>query len=250
MTRAIRLEVRKLRRLRQLPVLLALIVAVAALSSVSLFSSAAQQDFDNPAALPWESLLMSYTMMAAMTSPILTAVLASRQTDIEHAASGWILAGTAGFTPGTLVRAKQAMLSILVAAGVALQTAMVVGMGFALGIQVPFDPGPWLGYTALLALINAALLALHTVLAATLENQLVGVGIGMFGAFIGVFSLLIPPAITRFIPWGYYAMISQVTYTDRALVRITPPYAWIAGFLVLVGVLFALATRRFDRIEG
>ena len=45
-------------------------------------------------------------------------------------------------------------------------------------------------------------------------------------------------------------MISQVTYTDRALVRITPPYAWIAGFLVLVGVLFALATRRFDRIEG
>ena len=38
--------------------------------------------------------------------------------------------------------------------------------------------------------------------------------------------------------------------TERLIVRITPPYAWIAGFVLLVAALFVLATRRFDRIEG
>lgn len=250
MTRAIRLEFRKMRRLRQVLVLLAMVLAVAALSSVSLFSAGVRQDFGDPTARPWESHLMTYTMMAAMTSPILTAVLASRQTDIEHSANGWILAGTAGVTPGVLVRAKLAALSVLLTGGVAVQTALVAGMGFVLGIRVPFDPAPWLGYAALLCLVNVALLALHAVLAAVSENQLVGVGIGMLGAFAAVFSLLIPPVITRFIPWGYYAMISQVTYVDRVIVRITPPYAWIAGFVLLVAALFVLATRRFDRIAG
>lgn len=142
MTRAIRLEFRKMRRLRQVLVLLAMVLAVAALSSVSLFSAGVRQDFGDPTARPWESHLMTYTMMAAMTSPILTAVLASRQTDIEHSANGWILAGTAGVTPGVLVRAKLAALSVLLTGGVAVQTALVAGMGFALGIRVPFDPAP------------------------------------------------------------------------------------------------------------
>ena len=37
--------------------------------------------------------------------------------------------------------------------------------------------------------------------------------------------------------------------TLSSIVYITPPYAWIAGFLILVGIVFAVVTRRFDRIE-
>ena len=96
------LEFRKMRRLHTLPLLIGLIAAVAALSSASLFSGRTHEMFDNPAAHPWASLLLSYTMMAAMTSPILVAVLASRQTDIEHSGVGWTLAATAGH-PGNIV---------------------------------------------------------------------------------------------------------------------------------------------------
>lgn len=67
MIRAIRLEFRKMRRLRTLPILTVLVVAVAALSSISLFAGSTRATFDDPAAMPWASLMLTYTLMAAMT---------------------------------------------------------------------------------------------------------------------------------------------------------------------------------------
>lgn len=130
-----------------------------------------------------------------------------------------------------------------------LQTLSIVAAGLVLGIGVPIDPAPWGIFTILLILVDLAFLALHLWFAAVVENQLISVGIGMLGAFIAVFMLLVPPVYSRFLPWGYYAGISQVTTADNAIVYTTPVYGWIAGFLVLVAVCFAFATRRFDRIE-
>ncbi|MEV0732915.1 ABC transporter permease [Polymorphospora sp. NPDC050346] len=249
MRRAVTLEFRKMRRLRTGLVTAILVVAVAALSSASLFSGCTRDTFDDPSAAPWAALLLTYTLMAAMTSPILTAVLASRQTDIEHSGVGWTLASTAGYTPGTLCRAKLAALSLVLLPGVIGQTLLVIGAGMLAGIRVPLDPGPWIGYTALLFLLDIAFLALHIWLASIVENQLVSVGVGMLGAFLAVFTLLMPGVISRIIPWGYYAMISHAGQQGGNVDYITPPYAWIAGFLILVGVVFAVVTRRLDRIE-
>ena len=139
MIRATRLEFRKMRRLRTLPILTILVVAVAALSSISLFAGSTRETFDDPAAMPWAALMLTYTLMAAMTSPILTAVLASRQTDIEHSGSGWNLAGSAGYTPGLLCRAKLAALSLVLLPAIVAQTLLVIGMGKLAGITVPLD---------------------------------------------------------------------------------------------------------------
>jgi len=247
--RAVRLEFRKMRRLRTGPITTILVIAVAALSSASLFSGGTRDTFDDPNAAPWPALLLTYTMMAAMTSPILTAVLASRQTDIEHAGAGWTLAATAGYTPGTLCRAKLAALSLVLLPAVIAQSLFVLGAGRVAGIQMPLDPGPWIGYTALLFLIDVAFLALHIWLAAIVENQLVSVGVGMLGAFLAVFTLLMPGVISRIIPWGYYAVISHAGQQDGGVIYITPPYAWIAGFLILAGAVFTLVTRHLDQIE-
>lgn len=249
MIQVLRLEFRKMRRLRVLPILLTMVAAVVALSSISLFSPSSQEGFEDPASTPWAGLLLGYTMMAAMTSPILMAVLASRQTDIEHTGGGWFLSQVAGFAPGQLLRAKFASLSLLVVGAVALQSLAIIGLGIAAGIRVPLDLSPWMTYTGLLILVNIAFLALHLWLAATVENQLVGVGLGMVGAFISVFLLLVPPIYARFLPWGYYATISQVGTDGQGIIFVTPPYLWIAGFLILVAALFTIATRRFDRIE-
>lgn len=238
-----------MRRLRTGPIVTILVLAVAALSSISLFSGGTRRTFDDPEAMPWVALMMSYTFMAAMTSPILTAVLASRQTDIEHSGAGWTLASTAGYSPGALCRAKLAALSLVLVPAIIGQTLLVLAIGAVAGIRVPLDAGPWIGYTLLLFLVDVAFLALHIWLASVVENQLISVGIGMLGAFLAVFMLLMPGAVARVIPWGYYAMISFAGQQDDTISYITPAFAWIGGFLVLVGVVFVLATRRLDRIE-
>ncbi|MEV4569434.1 ABC transporter permease [Nonomuraea sp. NPDC049419] len=245
----IRLELRKMRRLRTTPILIVLVVAVVALSSASQFSGTARASFDDPAAMPWASLLLSYTFMAAMTSPLLTAVLASRLTDIEHAGVGWTLAATAGRSPGALCRAKLAALALVLLPAVAAQSLLVIGVGLVAGIRVPLDAGPWLGYTALLFLMDVAFVALHVWLAAVVENQLVSVGVGLLGAFLAVFCLLAPGLFARLVPWGYYAVISYATQRGGDVVYASPPYAWIAAFLLLAALVFALATRGLDRVE-
>ncbi|MEA5053111.1 MAG: hypothetical protein VB093_06670, partial [Propionicimonas sp.] len=71
MRRAVRLEFQKMHRLHTAPIVIVMTVAVAALSCASLFSGSTRETFDDPAATPWAALLLTYTMMAAMTSPIL-----------------------------------------------------------------------------------------------------------------------------------------------------------------------------------
>lgn len=243
------LEFRKMRRLRVGFTLVAMVAVVVGLSGISLFSASSQKGFDDPAAAPWAGILVSYTMMSAMTSPIFMAVLASRQTDIEHSGGGWFLSQMAGVSPGRLLRAKFVALAVLTAGAVVAQTAGLVAMGLFAGIQVSLDVVPWVIYTALLILVDVAFLALNLWLAAVVENQLISVGIGLIGAFVATFMLLTPPSIARFLPWGYYAMISTITTDGRDLIHTTPPYLWIAGFLALAAACFVLATRRFDRIE-
>ena len=249
MREAIGLEVRKARGLRVLPVCSVMVAAVTALSCASLMSDTAREGFGDPSAQPWESLLMGYVMVSAMTSPVLVAVLAGRQVDIEHQGRGWILSRTAGFPPGLLCRAKAVLLGTLLAAVVAVQTLLVVTAGLAAGITVPLAPGVWVRYAVGLLSVDLALLCLHVWLAARVENQLVGTGVGLLGAFCGVFSLLMPPALARFLPWGYYAVVSPVGMSDAGFVPVAPDYGWLIAFLVFAAVLFGVLTRRFDRME-
>ncbi|AYD90168.1 ABC transporter permease [Actinomyces lilanjuaniae] len=249
MRRGIMLELRKTRRLRTRPLLASLVVAVAALSCLSLFAGSTRDSLDDPQARPWAALLLTYTFMAAMTSPLLTAVLASRQTDIEHSGQGWVLAATAGHTPGTLCRAKLVTLALLLLPAVAVQSGLVVAVGVLAGIRVPLDTGSWAGYTLLLYLLDVAFCALHIWLAARVDNQLVSVGVGTLGSFLAVFSLLMPSAVSRLIPWGYYAVISHAGQEGDRVSYVSAPYGWVAGFLVLVAVVFTVVTRRLDRVE-
>lgn len=238
-----------MRRLRTIPVVAALVVAVALISSVWQFSSSTQTTFDDPSQVPWAAFLLTYTLMAAMTSPLLTAVIASRQTDIEHTGAGWTLAATAGYTPGHLCRAKLAALAIILLPATAVQTTLVIGAGLIAGMPAPTDLGPWVGYTIWLYLINTAFCGLHIWLAAAVENQLISVGIGMLGAFLAVFSLFLPAAVTHVIPWGYYAVITHITQNGDEVAYATPSYVWPVAFLIIAAAAFVAGTRRLNRIE-
>ena len=97
--------------------------------------------------------------------------------------------------------------------------------------------------------MDLALCAFHVWLAAVVENQLIGVGVGLIGSFIGVYMLLAPASVARLVPWGYYAVISCARMEGATARYTAPAPGWVAGFLVLSAVLFAVATRRLDRIE-
>ena len=251
---SIGLELSKMRRLRTVPVAAALAAATVALSAANLFSASARAGFSSPGSHIWEGLLLNYTLMSAITGPILAAVLASRQTDIEHSGAGWMLFATAGRTPGALCRAKVAALSPVIAPAVACQSLALVGSARLAGVAVPLDPGPWALYTAGLIAVDLAMCAFHVWLAAVRENQLIGVGVGLLGSFTAVYMLLAPSWVARLVPWGYYAVIScarvgTVEANAHDALYTTPPLGWVVAFLILAAALFTAATRRLDRIE-
>ena len=241
-------EILKMRRLRVLLVTALLLVASIAMSGLELSSLARQGHLSEPSAQPWTALLLSMAMFNALTQPIFVAILASRQTDIEHSGAGWNLAATSGLTPGALCRVKLAALTLPIA-----QSAVLIVVARSMGLSLPLDAGPWVVYTLLLALVDTAMCAYHLWLAAVVENQLVVMSAGLLGGFIGVYMLLAPPVLARLLPWGYYAVITPAKVSmvngHDAYEYISVPAGWIAGFAALTAVVFTVVTRRLDRIE-
>ena len=251
--RSVGVELLKMHRLRVLLIAILLAIASVAMSSTNLFSQSTIRSLDNPAAKPWAMLLLGTAFVNAMTGTVFVAALASRQTDIEHSGAGWNLAATSGLTPGALCRVKLAALTLLIAPTVVLQNSALIIFGRIMGISVPLDVGPWATYTTLLICVDLAMCAYFLWLAAVVENQLVVVSAGLLGGFTGAFMLLAPASVARLLPWGYYAVVIParfVTSGDKTGYEyISPPSAWITGFLILTTLAFAFATHRLDRIE-
>ena len=245
--RSVGVELLKMRRLRVLLITVLLVIASVAMSSIDLFSQSKIHSLADPAAKPWASLLLAMVLFNALTQPIFVAVLASRQTDIEHSGAGWNLASASGLTPGALCRVKLAALTLLIVPAAVIQSVALIAVARMVGLSLPLDVGPWVTYTLLLALVNTAMCA------AVVENQLVVMSAGLLGGFIGVYMLLSPPMLARLLPWGYYAVITpaKVSMVDGHGVHeyVQFPMGWIVGFLVLTAAIFTAATRRLDRIE-
>lgn len=243
-------EFAKMRRLWVAPVTAAMVAAIWLLSVAGLGSKSARSGFSNPAAHPWETLLMVLCVVAPLVSPIVIAVLASRQVDIEHQGHGWLLAETSGVGPGQLCRAKFVAVGAVLGAATLSESVLVAAAGRVAGISVAFPWSRWASYTACLLLVNLVVLAFHLVVAARVDNQLVGLGLGVLGAFVAVFSLLLPEWVPFAVaPWGYYALSMPVTFQQRGLVLVTPPYPAIGAAAFGCFAVFLLVTARFDRAE-
>lgn len=237
--RAFVTEFAKMRRLRVVPLATILIAVVAGTTSISLLTTGNSRP-------SWDVLLMSYVLVAAMVSPLLVAVLASRQVDIEHTGGGWNLTGGLGISTGLLCRVKLAAIAAVLAIIVAAQTALIIAAGSLAGASNQFEITRWLGYACCLFGVDVAFAAAQVWLATAFENQLIGLGIGLLGSFIAVFCELLPPWLAQLVPWGYFAVISPVGIVDQVTVPITPAYGWLLGFWVLIGVGFAAATSRIE----
>ncbi|MCI2423732.1 ABC transporter permease [Saccharopolyspora sp. K220] len=243
-------EFAKMRRLRVVPVAVVMVIGVLALSCVELTNPGFLESVGDASGQPWQRLLAGMTFGVPMLSPILLAVLASRPVDIEHQGNGWLFSQTSGMTPGYLCRIKFVAVGAVVVVATLVQSGLVFAVGKLVGITVAFPAGQWLGYTAAIVVVNLVLFALHLVLSARVDNQLLALGIGVLGVFFAVSSTGMPRWLAHFFPWGYYALATPVDYRDGALVSLSPSYLSVLALGVVGGALFLLITRLFDRREG
>ncbi len=250
--RAVANEFAKMRRLRVAPVAGVMVVGVVALScAAALGNPGFLESVDDPSEHPWRWLLGGMALAVPLVSPILLAVLASRQVDIEHQGNGWLLSQTSGLTPGHLCRAKFAATGAVVVAATLAQSGLVVAVGLALGITVAFPAGQWLGYTAAAVVVNLVLLAFHLLLSARVGNQLVGLGVGVLGVFVALTSTGAPAWLAHLLPpWGYYALVTPVGARGSGMVSLDPSHLSVVALGAAVGLLFMLVTRLFDRQEA
>lgn len=246
--RAVANEFAKMRHLKAGLIATVMLVAVLGLSLIGLLSD---PYFDPAVTTAWYALLAGLSLGTPLIAPLLLAVLASRQTDIEHQGNGWLLQTTAGTTPGALCRAKFYALGIIVVLTTVAASLMSLALGRVLvGISAPLPIGHWAGFTACVLVVNLVLLAGHILLAAKVENQLIGLGIAVLGTLLGLFSKNLPDALAHITPWGYYALAEVANYQDGAMVALPISYPSFVGLAVVAGVVFVLITSRFDRQEA
>lgn len=246
----LRVEYAKMRRLRSCWVAVALGLAGMVLTSMRLADQGYLERINHADTYHWEGQALSLVMIQAMTGPLLAAVLASRQVEIEHLSNGWTSAGLSGQRPGQLCLTKWLALTPIVAMVTGGQFIGTLVLSRLAGAQAELSIPVWIGLLASSTLVTLTLLGAHLWLSAIVENQLVALGVGVLGAFTGVFSLLMPQWLAYSLPWGYYAVVSPYAVTDaQTLKQVTPSWVALAIFLLVSSFALLAAKRRLDRKE-
>ncbi|GAA4793106.1 hypothetical protein FRX94_12850 [Corynebacterium canis] len=205
------LEWFKMRRLHLIPIML--VPTAAGFLFASRFFSGDEQK-------SWEDALLALSMAMSLTMPLVLAVVATRQTDIEHSSGGWLVAASIGSNPGALCRAKFFALAPIILAVTTLSVGFHILLGKLSGLG-PIAEGNqyWVSFWLGLCVVNLWLIAFHIVLSARFESQAIGMGIGVVGAFIACFSYLIPTdsIAVKILPWSYYANATTATFNAEGI---------------------------------
>lgn len=242
----VRIEFAKFRHLRLSVVSAALTLGVVALTVIGMLGGAPQGDSVAPT---WGLPLAGMSLAFPLASPLLIAVVASRAIEIEHQGNGWLLARTSGITPGRLCRAKFAATAVFVTAATVLGSVAALALGTLAGVAEPLPAGLWVGFTASAVIVALAVLAAHVIVSASVDNQLVALGLGIVGTVVALCSFGLPSWAAHVTPWGYWSLIAAADYEGDSVVTTTPSYGSVAALAVVATAVFAYATRRLDRQE-
>lgn len=237
-------ELLKMRHLR-LPLLL--LVLTLGVVGVSLLSALSSPDFDPDSPAAWDLLLGGAPTAWALIAPLLLAVMASRQVEMEHRSGGWLLSATHGVPPGRVCRNKVLALGIPVAGATITASLLLIAAGLALGITADVPALRWAGFTASVVVVNLVILAVHIALSARVDNQLIALGVALLGTVVALFAGAFPTPVPHLTPWGYYSLAAAADYQGDQLTAVTPDYFGVAVLAVIAAAGFLLLTRRFNR---
>lgn len=208
---------------------------------------------DNPLE-GWQDILYSFPLLNAMMFPIIAAAIASRIADIEHKGQTFKLLETMQ-TAGQLFDAKYLCAAWYVLLTVTWQVVIMLVSGVTFGFYgMPLATHVVFYYLATL-LTTLAILLMQFILSLLTANQMIGMILGLIGAFVGLFSLFLPPSFQSFLIWAYYGVLQNVGMDWNRELRTVhyyyTPCNWV-GLGILCGifiVLYLLGRHLFTRKE-
>lgn len=168
----------------------------------------------------WMLLLYNLAMVDAIVLPLSVAVLASRSCELEHRGCTWKLLETMA-SPGKLYAAKLAWGALVLAALLAVRSALFLAMGAALRFPGAVPWGRFGVFTLLSWAVSMMVYALQQGLSLYCANQAAALVCGIAGSFLGILSMLFPPALIRCVPWGYYGLLALVRMDWNEATRVT-----------------------------
>lgn len=247
--RALRNEFAKMRHLRIGAVVALLLGGGAALTVAWAMGSGLPDHRLDADGYGWRLLMVSLHSSAMLVAPVLLAVAASRQVEIEHSGGGWWASAAAGAAPGRLCRAKLLALGLLVTPVPAVWGAIVAALGTAIGIAAPFPAARLVGLVVSLMVIDLAVLAVQLLASARADNQLGPLALGIIGTLLGLFSQIMPAWVRCLSPWTAYGLVAPADFVGEDLVDLDAHPGLLAALAVAGTALLLAVTARLDRRE-
>ena len=241
----LRLECYKCRRRK-------IVLVCAAVLAVELVWTGGFLSYQDPEELRqgWMLLLYNLSLVDAIVLPLSVATLASRSCELEHRGSTWKLLETMT-SPGQLYAAKLGWGALVLAALLAVRSGLCPAVGVAFGFPGPIPWGRLGLFTLLSWAVSMMVYALQQGLSLRFANQAAALVCGISGSFLGILSMLFPPALIRCVPWGYYGLLALVGMDWDPATRVTSFHwrwpqpadlalllVWAAVFLITGRTLF------------
>ena len=198
----------------------------------------------------WMMLLYNLDMVDAIVLPLSVAALASRNCELEHKGNTWKLLETM-VLPGRLYAAKLCWGALILAALLILRSGVFLAMGILLRFPGEIPWGRFAVFTLISWAVSMMVYALGQGLSLRFANQAPALICGIAGSFLGILSMLFPPALMRCVPWGYYGLLALVGMDWNKATRITRFFwqrpspvdlallaIWAAAFVTVGRILF------------
>ena len=202
----------------------------------------------------WMLLLYNLSTVDAIILPLSVATLASRSCELEHKGSTWKLLETMA-SPGGLYAAKLGWGALMLAALLTIRSGLFLAVGIVQGFEGEIPWGRFGLFTLISWAVSMMVYALQQGLSLRFPNQAAALVCGIAGSFLGILSMLFPPALVRCVPWGYYGLMSLVFMDWNPVTRVTrfywrwPPVTDIALLLLWAAVFLIVGRTLFVRKE-
>ena len=198
-----------------------------------------QLTYLKPEETPFGYSVMLYQLpiVDAILLPLMTALIASRVCDMEVKGDTLKLLFTVQkqrdfYDCKYLSCLKYLLFFVLGQGAVILIAGTLSGFG-------NFRPGALLLYLVQVFAVSAVSLCIQQALSLLSQTQLLPLGVGLAGCFLGLFSMFFPKPVNLLVLWGYYAVFSTTGMDWDRATRISTYYE--VPFPVVTFVLFLAA---------
>lgn len=167
-------------------------------------------------------LFYSLPIMNAILMPLLISVIASRICDMEVKGDTLKLLYTmqkqSSFFDFKYLNCLCHVAVFILGQGVMI---LLIGTGRHFG---DFSLSTFFLYLAASFAVSSVILSIQQTLSLLSQSQLLPLGIGLAGSFLGLFSMFFPEPVARLVLWGYYAVFSTVGMDWNQNTRISTYY--------------------------